>query len=195
MKKLLLILLCLPFTSIGQQSKGYEKRPLDVSVGNSTKSNSIIISDIPIYLWHRGCGPTALGMIVGYYDLHGFDELFPDSSSMQTNDINMLIASDEHYTDYAVPLDNYPNLLPDISETGIPHQDNSIADFMNTSMSLHGNFWGWSWSSDIGSAFEDYVNFRSPNYITSTSQEYYSNDSWDKYKIEIYNNRTFCFVM
>jgi len=189
MKKLLLILLCLPLIGFGQQSRGYNTRPLDVPIGNIKKNNTILISDIPTYIWHRGCGPTALGMIIGYYDLHGFDDLFQDSSSIQTNDINMLIASDEHYSDYSLALDYYPNLLQDISETGIPHQDNSIADFMQTSKSSCGNYWGWSWSSDIGTAFEDYVHFRNPSYITNTEYKYFSNNSWNEYKIEIDNNR------
>ena len=174
---------------VGQQSRGYDTRPLGVPIGNAPKSNSVIISAIPTYIWHRGCGPTALGMIIGYYDLHGFDDLFQDSSSIQTNDIDMFIASDEHYSDYSLPLDYYPNLLQDISEVGIPHQDNSIADFMQTSKSSCGNYWGWSWSSDIGTAFEDYIYLRNSNYITETAYEYYSNNSWNEYKIEIDNNR------
>ncbi len=173
----------------GQQSKGYEKRPSAVPLGNIAKNNFVLISDVPSYLWHRGCGPTALGMIIGYYDLHGFDDLFQDSTLAQTNAINMSIASDEHYYNYSLPLDYYPNLLQDISETGFPHQDNSIADFMQTSKSSCGNYWGWSWSSDIGMAFEDYVFFKNSTYIATTDYEYYSNDSWNEYKMEIDNNR------
>ena len=171
--------------SFGQQSRGYEKRPLGVPLGNTTKNNSVLISDVPSYIWHRGC----LGMIIGYYDLHGFDDLFQDSTLVQTNDINMSIASEDHYNDYSLPLDYYPNLLQDSSELGVPHQHNSIADFMRTSSSVCGNYWGWSWSSDIGSAFENYVYFRNSNYITHTEYEYFSSNSWDEYKIEIDNNR------
>ena len=93
-------------------------------------------------MWHRGCGPTALGMVFGYYDLHGFSDLYPDSSTIQTMNINNLIASDDHYSDYSQPLDYYPNLIQDASQTGAPHQDNSIADFMQTSKSSQGNYWG-----------------------------------------------------
>ncbi len=179
----------IPFFGYTQQSKGDHNRPLNVPIGNITKSNYIIIDNIPIYMWHRGCGPTALGMIIGYYDLHGFYDLYDDSTLLQTNNINTLIASDEHYNDYSLPEDYYPNLLQDMSETGVPHQNNSIADFMKTSMSICGNYWGWSWASDIGAAFEDYISFRNPNYITNTEYEYYSNNSWDEYKTEIDNNR------
>ena len=74
-------------------------------------------------------------MIIGYYDLHGFYDLhLHDSALLQTNNINTLILYDQHYNDYSLPEDYYPNLLQDISETGIPHQNNSIADFMKTSM-------------------------------------------------------------
>jgi hypothetical protein len=79
--------------------------------------------------------------------------------------------------------------LQDNSELGAPHQHNSIADFMKTSSSVCGNYWGWSWSSDIGTAFEDYIHFRNPSYITNTEYEYFSNNSWNEYKIEIDNNR------
>ena len=189
MKKILLLIFCVPFLGYTQQSKGEPNRPMNVPSGNIIKSNSIIIDNVPIYIWHRGCGPTALGMIIGYYDLHGYYDLYDDSTLLQTNNINTLIASDEHYNDYSIPEDYYPNLLQDMSETGVPHQNNSIADFMKTSMSSCGNYWGWSWASDIGTAFEDYISYRNPNYITNTEYEYYSNNSWDEYKIEIDNNR------
>lgn len=189
MKKIFLLMFFIPFFGHTQQSKGEPNRPMNVPSGNIIKSNSTIIDDVPIYIWHRGCGPTALGMIIGYYDLHGFCDLYDDSTLLQTNNINNLIASDGHYNDYSLPEDYYPNLLQDVSEIGIPHQDNSIADFMKTSMSSCGNYWGWSWASDIGTAFEEYISFRNPNYITNTEYEYYSNNSWDEYKIEIDNNR------
>jgi len=160
-----------------------------VPIGNTNKSNTVLISDIPTYIWHRGCGPTALGMIIGYYDLHGYSDLFSDSTIVQTNNINMSIASENHYNDYSLPIDYYPNLSQDSSVLGIPHPHNSIADFMRTSFSSCGNYWGWSWSSDVGTAFENYVHFRNPSYITNNGYVHFSNNSWNEYKIEIDNNR------
>ena len=188
-KRLLILLFLIPTIAFSQQSRGYDVRPLNVPTGVINKSNVVVIADIPTYIWHRGCGPTALGMIIGYYDIHGFEDLFSDSTMLQTNNIDMSIASEEHYNDYSLPKDYYPNLLADSSELGIPHQHNSIADFMRTSSSVCGNYWGWSWSSDIGTAFEDYVHFRDPSYITNTDYEYYSNNSWNEYKMEIDNDR------
>ena len=181
-------LFCFATFLYGQQSKGYQFRPYEVPVGESAKQNAVLINNVPTYLWHRGCGPTALGMIIGYYDGHGFSDLFSDTVISQTYNINMEIASDEHYSDYSEPKDYYPNIIQDNSEIGIPHQHNSIADFMNTSFSSCGNYWGWSWLSDIGSAFEDYVYYKNPNYITSFENNFYSSTSWDEYMLEIDNN-------
>lgn len=187
--KIIIFILITPILLNGQQSKCFETRPEGVPNGIKNKKNGYIIADVPSYLWHRGCGPTALGMIIGYYDLNGFNDLFSDNTINQTNSINMSIASDEHYNNYSIPLDYYPNLLSDNSENGLGHQNNSIADFMNTSMSIYNNYWGWSWSSDIGNAFEEYINYMNPNYITNTEYTFFSNNSWEKFKTEINNNR------
>ena len=34
-------------------------------------AGEVLIAGVPSYAWHDGCGPTATGMIVGYYDTHG----------------------------------------------------------------------------------------------------------------------------
>jgi hypothetical protein len=187
--KILIFTLLLPILLNGQQSKCFETRPEGVPSGIKNKKSGFIIADVPSYLWHRGCGPTALGMIIGYYDLNGFNDLFSENTINQTNSINMSIASDEHYNNYSIPLDYYPNLFSDNSENGLGHQNNSIADFMKTSMSVYNNYWGWSWSSDIGNAFEEYINYINPNYITNTEYTFFSNNSWEKFKTEIDNNR------
>ncbi len=191
MKKILISItfFALTIQLYGQQSKGYQIRPPHVSPGNVYKSTVNVISNVPSYIWHRGCGPTALGMIIGYYDLNGFDDLFNGPSDFQTNIINMEIASQNHYSNYSIPLDYYPNLLQDASENGNPHINNSIADFMETSKSSGGNYWGWSWSSDIGNAFEEFISFKNSSYITETDYEFFTAGSWNEYKTEINNNR------
>lgn len=37
-------------------------------------SADVIVLDAPAYTWYRGCGPTSVGMIDGYWDAHGFPE-------------------------------------------------------------------------------------------------------------------------
>jgi len=150
----------------------------------------VLISGVPSYIWHRGCGPTALGMVIGYYDGQGYPDLIDGDASTQTTSVNNAIANDQHYNDYSLPEDYYPNLLTDLSEIGGAHTSNCIGDFMQTSWSSEINYWGWSWASDIGPAFSDYINMRNSCYSTSTSYEYYSDVfSWELYKNEIDNDR------
>ena len=78
-----------------------------------------IIGGVPAYLWHNGCGPTSAGMIVGYWDMHGFANLIPGDSSLETAAVDNAIASNEHYNDYSVPIDDeYTGILPDKSTLG-----------------------------------------------------------------------------
>ena len=64
---------------------------------------SVVIPDVPSYLWYNGCGPTAAGMIVGYWDAHGYDNLIPGSNDWAANTqaIKDMIASPGHIRDYA----------------------------------------------------------------------------------------------
>ena len=108
----------------------------------------VVISGVPAYIWHNGCGPTAAGMIVGYWDGQGYDDLVSGDASTQTSSVDDMISSSDNYDDYCVPIDSYPTLLPDLSELplGDEHPDNCVADYMKTSQSYHSNYYGWSWS-------------------------------------------------
>ncbi|MEA1894690.1 MAG: C39 family peptidase [Euryarchaeota archaeon] len=39
------------------------------------------ISDVPAYLWRCGCAPTAAGMVLGYWDSHGYPN-FPGETTL-----------------------------------------------------------------------------------------------------------------
>ena len=189
MYKLVSLFFLVSFVSFGQQSRGFEERPANVPIGNLYKGNNVI-SGVPAYIWHRGGGPTALGMVIGYYNLNGFPDLFPDNETTQTDAVNNSIASYEHFVNYASPVDYYPNIVMDRSENGDkPHQSNSIADFMKTSFSSMNNCWGWSWSNDVSTAFEEYVAYKSSSYSAYSDYEWYNSGSWKMYKSEIDNNR------
>jgi len=181
-----------------QQSITGPTRPVGVSEGIITNNNksAVIISGVPAYLWHCGCGPTALGMLIGYYDAHGFPDLIDGDASTQTNSVNDAIANVEHYNDYSLPIDYPPNLLQDKSDLGSAHTSNCIADFMETSWSSKSNFWGYSWSDRIDDAFSHYVSMKNSEYITFTTYEYFSDlTSWDVYTNEIDNNRPVVLVV
>jgi hypothetical protein len=176
-----------------------EKIVEDVQLGQQTLN-------VPAYQWRHGCGPTAVGMVVGYYDNQGYTDLIPGSASSQTTDVNQSIASEgsaqnpRHYEDYSLPLDSgEPSPLPDKSEppVGDEHTHDCIADFMKTSWSSENNFYGWSWSSDIGPSFTSYVNLKNSSY-KPTYNGYYSYNgtmTWEVLTGEIDNNRPMVFLV
>jgi len=179
-KYILLSLLALAQTLAvnAQQSTTGEIPPEGIDmIGYVTKNSSDIqaqyeIPGVPAYYWRYGCGPTALGMVLGYYDEHGMPNIFSGSSATQTPAVQQAIASSDHYNDYSLPLDYYPNLIYDLSElpAGDEHADNCIADYMETSQSFSGNYYGWSWSSDIVSALTQFLLNETP--YTGSCQYY-----------------------
>lgn len=160
--------------------RGYE------STENKNITSETLISGVAAYMWRHGCGPTALGMVIAYYDEHGFPNLIPGSSASQTAIVQQIIASDANYNDYCLPEDSYPNLLADLSElpAGDEHTDNCIADFMKTSRSVIQNYYGWSWSSDIETAFTAYLAYNG-NYSGTAAQHDFSTYNFGAMQAEI----------
>jgi len=106
------------------------------------------INDVPSYTqwvvvspsgW-VGCGPTAAGMIIGYWDGHGYPNLITagiGTNSWTTNQQGVMdtIASPQHIDDYLGYGDGKDRL--DVNPGGPPyHADNSLADFMGASSGL-----------------------------------------------------------
>ena len=159
-------------------------------------ATQVTIPGVPAYLWHHGCGPTAVGMVVGYWDGNGYPNLVPGSASTQTAAVDAMIADDrgnpdcaaadgDHYQDYSCPIDSTPNLLADRSQTGGAHASNCVGDFFETSWSSRNNYYGWSWFSDAHSSFTGYVHWAEPQYSSSAENKYFSQFSWASYKAEI----------
>jgi len=157
--------------------------------------SQVVLPNVPAYYWHHGCGPTALGMIVGYYDGQGFDDLVPGSAATQTAAVDAMIADDggqpdcdlpdgNHYQDYACPIDWSPPLLPDRSQTGGAHTSNCVADFMKTSWSSSYNLYGWSQDFDGPPAFRRYVRYIS-DYEPASVNSWSTYFTFDDYKAEI----------
>ena len=150
-----------------QSTTGPERPPWVAEVGARgetpyVSADAVVLSDVPAYTWHHGCGPTAVGMVVGAWDRRGYD-LVPGDAAEQTAAVEQMIASEgpaSNYTDYCEPMDaSTPEILPDKSEEpiGDEHPDNCVADYMKTSQSRYGNRYGWSFFSDIGPAFRYFV--------------------------------------
>jgi len=106
-----------------------------------------VLEGVPSYEWWYGCVPTAAGMLVGYYDGLGYDDLIEGDASTQTDEVNEAIASSGdgiyectryghqailvegtpgtgHIPDYAL-YDGYDDFgeddpYPDLSEVSLP---------------------------------------------------------------------------
>jgi hypothetical protein len=157
---------------------------------------AIIIPGIPAYLSRHGSGPTAAAMVLAYHDTHGFPELLPGDASVQTDPINLAIASQEHYDDYCLPLDAPPTLLPDKSE--LPeeerHPDNCLADRCLTSRSLYGNYYGQTKNMDLKPGIEDFV--RSGGRYVATAATYpFAQVDWATVRNEILSHRPMVFLV
>jgi len=92
-------------------------------------------------------------------------------------------------TDYCLPLDYHPDLLPDKSEPalGDEHPDDCVADYMKTSQSHYYNYYGWGWFSDIGPSMENYVSSlgRTDYYVTVSKLYMHGGLNWDSFRVEI----------
>jgi hypothetical protein len=124
--------------------------PLFALVSNAN-ADIVTIADVPAYDGAHGCGPTAAGSIIGYYDLNGYNALFNVSGWEDvrlTANVEDEISSPEHNYFY--------NPNPD--RTGTPPPDTSIADFFHTSEGSLAR--GWSWLDYADDAFTGYANYR-----------------------------------
>jgi hypothetical protein len=155
----------------------------------------VMIPNVPAYIWHHGCGPTALGMIIGYWDGQGFPDLVPGSAGTQTPEVNAMITDDhgtpncslpngDHYQDYCCPIDTYGPIQPDLSELGGAHMSYCVGDFMRTSWSAADNRYGWSWSVDTVPAFLQYVGTQTTYGASGLGTPFYA-FTWQHYKDEI----------
>jgi hypothetical protein len=92
------------------------------------KAGSALISDVPSYTWYHGCEPTSIGMIFGYWDYHGYSNLFAAQGSnvYLTSNVQNEISSPQHIAA------NYPSFY--IPTYPVPGPNNtSIADWVGTS--------------------------------------------------------------
>jgi len=118
---------------------------MDLGLREPNKAQ-VVIPDVPSYLWQHGAVPTALGMIMGYYDGKNCPDLVTGEATTQTAEVNDMIAGDhqdqdcssiysDHFHDYACPIDSPDNILVDKSQSGGAHASNCLADFSSTSFS------------------------------------------------------------
>lgn len=142
------------------------------------------ISGVQPYLWYNGCGPTSAGMIIGFWDAHGFGNLIPGTNSWSTNQtaVKAMIASPGHISDYAlyngVDDSSYSSPYPDMSTLNPSgaHANNCVADFMQSSFSSRGNLYGWSYFTDQDAGLQGYAAYK--GYQSSVYHRYYGLNLW-----------------
>jgi hypothetical protein len=158
-------------------------------------SNEKMIDGVPKYNWRFGCVPTTLGVIIGYYDSHGFPSLIPGDAQYENYIVDSIIASNEHYFDYSLPLDTNDLIIKDKSETGDAHSSNCLADFLKTSWSSENMKYGDTKITYVPLVFKNYFEFFYPQYIASSSIIYYYDYIWQIYKSEIDKNEPVMIVV
>ena len=93
----------------------------------SIQAAQLVLSGVPQYYWYYGCAPTSGGMLVGYWDANGYDLVEGDISTYNAT-AKTAIASVDHINDYYIGTGDAAG-----TDSG-SHVDNSIADFMDTSV-------------------------------------------------------------
>ncbi len=151
----------------------------------SITSDGNLLDETPKYVWLHGCGPTAVGMLFGYYDIK-YNTHFLDGNAEQLHYVANSIVSNQHYNDYSQPIDN-DYIIADKSETGNPHSDNSLADFLGTSVSIDGLQYGWGFVSKIATGIEQYAAYKGYD----IQAQYYDGFTISDFKKEIDEGRPF----
>ena len=129
-------------------------------------AGEVVIPGVPGYSWRDGCGPTAVGMVVGYYDGHGWADLIPGDATSDTPEVSQAIASHGTRRGAAATTrttrcrwtPDRDQVLADRSEAPDrrrARQPTRVADFMHTSWSSDGLRYGWSYSNMVGPGFTE----------------------------------------
>ena len=131
---------------------------------STSAAAATVIEGVPSYIWHRGCGPTAGGMIVGYWDAHGFGDLIDGAGDWEVNRaaIQDMIASPGHVRDYVPTPDRTPTAADPY------HADDCLADFMGASRGLLA--YGDSYDSRQAAGLMKYFAYRGYAGVTSYSR-------------------------
>ncbi len=139
---------------------------------------TLALSGVPEYYWWYGCSPTSGGMLVGYWDAKGYEKIPGDALAVSGNygafhgaagqSVRDIIASPDHISDYWG------------ADSGT-HVNNSIADFMGTSLDPLSD--GGTWSNNIPAALVNFQAWDNPatavndSYTFNSSQDY-TTDHW-----------------
>ena len=153
----------------------------------AASASIVVIPDVPSYTWYHGCGPTSGGMLVGYWDAHGFSNLIPGSNDWNTNRqaIEDMIASPGHIRDYVPTPDRTP------TPEDPYHPDDCVADFNYCSRQPDTH--GWSYFSNQDNGVRNYATYRGYAGSIAYNVGYYS--LWDAFVASIDDNHPMEFLV
>jgi hypothetical protein len=146
-------------------------------------ASPITLSNMPAYDWYHGCEPTSVAMIFGYWDLHGYPNLF----TAQGNDVYLTanvqdeISSPAHNAKYDPTPDNTSLATPPYT---------SIADWLGTSVDPLG--YGATYSSKGLTAFTGYAAYKG---YTFTANTFVFSATWDTLVNEVNAGRPMMFLV
>jgi hypothetical protein len=147
----------------------------------------VSLSSVPAYNWYHGCTPTAVGSVMGYWDVHGYPNLFDasgwDAVSLTSN-VQDQISSPAHNAKY--------DPTPDNASLPVPAKT-SIADYLGTSKDPLG--YGSTYVSNIIGGMTSYASNR--GYASTATQYTYLLGvfglTWSKVTSEINAGRPMVF--
>lgn len=130
--------------------------------GDLRVASAVTISGVPDILWWYGCSATSAGMMMGYYDGQGYDNMYTGTI---TGDINpgdpecSLVATTAHTTDYWTGYGN-PGPDPWVGSGNPEHAwADCTADFMGTNQwKWYDPVSDWGWNTDGSTVFWFYTN-------------------------------------
>lgn len=157
----------------------------EIEPGPGAGGSAVVLEGVPSYTWWHGCGPTALGMLIGFWDGQGFERLIPGSNDWDTNRqaIREVIASPGHVADYVPTPDAPPP----------HHADDCLADFCRASRDPQE--YGWSNFGKQDDALRLYAEFRGYDRYEVSQARYYSGGVWDGFMAEIDAGRPVEFLV
>jgi hypothetical protein len=174
-------------TAIADESSKESGIPAGGDMGSTEASGgaAVTLSLVPEFNWYHGCGPTGAASVLGYYDVHGFDNLFTASgwdNVKLTVNVQDQISSPAHNAKYDPTPDNTTWPVPAYT---------SIADWFHTSADPQE--YGWSYLSYAAPSFSGYASYR--GYQCTSWSEGYGAFTWQDLVGEINNGRPMLFLV
>jgi hypothetical protein len=118
----------------------------------ASSASAVVLSNVPAYNWYHGCTATAVGSVMGYWDVHGYPNMFTASgwdAVKLTSNVQDQISSPAHNAKY--------DPTPDDASLPVPAKT-SVADYLGTSVDPLG--YGSTYTSNIIYGMTGYASYR-----------------------------------